>query len=681
MKLSHTDFALALDTNITADQVRDIATLSGGWIGPARLLARWLHDGGTLDHDGLFIHRSLVGAYIEDEILNNLPVHWNNVLYALGTTDTFDASLIAGFDLPDLTIATLECRLGALLSIAEDGKSYRLNPLLARAFRVGFDALPVEKSQSLRLRVAEWALGRGDVLTAARLAMINPSEGDLRRYILRADGLRLWLTRGYDDVRAFVEIAGPLIDTEPRLKLLHCVVLLKDGAAGAADRLYSEAIKALPSDPGARRDAALVHATLLVYGCRPVTESDNDAFRQIAEYDRDPAWRTMLPTLLAVRYAQQADFGQATASIAEARAHAQTAGIAYNLMFLDMHDAVIALAQASHTAARGALELARRRWRSRFKADRGAETVIAALSAQLAFEQGKWAEAGRHVRKSGHRLPGSEAWLDIYVAAFEPMIRLQTMNAGCSTALAALGHIDRRLRAQSLDRIADILAWLATCIVGEERLHGSIPVQPDTGRFTRPASSAATWQEVEFAGMAEAYDALMRGRHGEAQRTLDALIDYAAPRTLRRTAIRALLLKTAACDGAGMGDAADNCFAAALKIGLETGLSAAFRLIGGPAVERRVAAAIQNSDPVTASFLSKLPVSRRSSDAIRLTRREQQMLAELRQGGSDKEIARRIGISDHAVRFHLKGLFRKLGVHDRIAAVRHSYETNQAKTS
>ena len=57
------------------------------------------------------------------------------------------------------------------------------------------------------------------------------------------------------------------------------------------------------------------------------------------------------------------------------------------------------------------------------------------------------------------------------------------------------------------------------------------------------------------------------------------------------------------------------------------------------------------------------------ASASELSKRETDVLRALATGGSDKELARELGISDHGVRFHLKGVFKKLGVHDRLSAV------------
>jgi DNA-binding CsgD family transcriptional regulator len=55
-----------------------------------------------------------------------------------------------------------------------------------------------------------------------------------------------------------------------------------------------------------------------------------------------------------------------------------------------------------------------------------------------------------------------------------------------------------------------------------------------------------------------------------------------------------------------------------------------------------------------------------------LTRREQDVLHGLALGLSNQAIARRLGVSPSTVASHLKGIYRKLGVHSRLEAVRKS---------
>lgn len=65
-----------------------------------------------------------------------------------------------------------------------------------------------------------------------------------------------------------------------------------------------------------------------------------------------------------------------------------------------------------------------------------------------------------------------------------------------------------------------------------------------------------------------------------------------------------------------------------------------------------------------------LPHARVRVDLIEpLTPREQQVAQLLADGLTNKEIAHRLGITEHTVKFHLNGLLRKLGVSTRTEAV------------
>jgi DNA-binding CsgD family transcriptional regulator len=55
--------------------------------------------------------------------------------------------------------------------------------------------------------------------------------------------------------------------------------------------------------------------------------------------------------------------------------------------------------------------------------------------------------------------------------------------------------------------------------------------------------------------------------------------------------------------------------------------------------------------------------------AILLTPREIEILAAIGEGDSNKEAARRLGISAHTVKFHLEAIFQKLGATSRAEAV------------
>ncbi|WEK00202.1 MAG: LuxR C-terminal-related transcriptional regulator [Candidatus Sphingomonas phytovorans] len=660
-----------------APQIRAIHHLAEGWPAPSQMLARWLAGGNVLDDAGLFISRSQVGDYIDQEVLGPFPGETHIALSASSLHHEFDQELLDRLS-PARPIQQqdIAANLSSLVGNGSGPSFRRYNSLLRRHLRCRFDQLPRNQRIALLGLVSDWAADRGDVVSAAHLASIAGDETRIVKVIVQAGGLSLWLDKGYDNIRALVEVAGEaLIRSEPRLQLLQCVVLMKDGRVGEADRLYRETAKSLPLDVAMERDAALVKATLLIYGCRAATIQDDELFNRLAELCGASAFKPFLPSIQAIRHSQQAEFGAATAAILEGINHARAAGSSYPILFLDFHTAGIALAQGELADAAKILSRARRRWQADFAEDKGAETVMSALWAQLDFERGRTRQAARHLKLSAHRLPDSEAWLDIYVAGFEPMIRLLSDEHGITTATAAIDRSRQQLRAQSLNRIADLLTCLGMCIEGEAWLFGQA-ARPEGARIVdlpHSTGELATWQEREFGTLATAYQALIAGDVEAARRALDELVFYARDHGLRRTLQRGLLLRTATLDRVDDPVAAQQDFDEAVAIARSTGLRRAFCEFGGPSVADRLAALQARSGETAAdTFLKGLAPSRRAASASprrTLTKRERQILGELAAGGSDKIIARRLDVTEHAVRFHLKNIYVKLGVHDRAGAI------------
>lgn len=78
-------------------------------------------------------------------------------------------------------------------------------------------------------------------------------------------------------------------------------------------------------------------------------------------------------------------------------------------------------------------------------------------------------------------------------------------------------------------------------------------------------------------------------------------------------------------------------------------------------ISREVLEKLSNSQAIT--------LERGNSRGFRLTPREAAIMTMLQQRLSNKEMGSKLVISERTVKFHLKNLFEKLGVHDRYSAV------------
>lgn len=660
-------------SRLTAKQINLIDGVAQGWPAVSQLLARFLMEGGDPLAEPVLLNASLVADYIRVEVLVTFKSSDVPLLSMTSLVDAFDDALIKRLaENSTLTCEELVRRLPGLCNYQEGGARIAYNRALSLYLQQVFASLPDHtRSRALR-RAADWASAQDDVISAVNLAARAADRQRIVDYVAKAGGQKILDIKGSEALRAILAAAGEaLVAQEPRLKLLKCIILLKEGKVREAARVYQEVGPVLPSDAGAEREAVYVRLCLVVCGCQISTMTDAEVRRAARSFDQDPAFRELVPTILAIIHSQQADFGAATAEISLARAHAREAGTTYNLMFLDFHSTVVALACGNLEGARTCLSRARLRWRKEFPNDHAVKTLMLSLGAQLAFERGNIPQAKQLIGQMGHRLAHSEAWLDIYFAGYEPMFRLLAREQGLPTALAAIDRSVSQLQDAGLDRITTGLGHLGSCLIGEEILKGgkgmALSMDDDA-----PKGVLGSWQEKELRLLASAYGGLVNHRPEDSRQVLDSLVTFAEQHGLVRTKLRALLLRQVAKDLLGDADSATADFHAALEIGARTGMRQAFLEFGLNTVKARMAAGVPERFSVFAKDLQSLLApspSNRSESA--LTRREAQILDLLTNGSSDKAIARKLQVTEHAVRFHLKNIYRKFGVHDRNSAIGH----------
>lgn len=93
-------------------------------------------------------------------------------------------------------------------------------------------------------------------------------------------------------------------------------------------------------------------------------------------------------------------------------------------------------------------------------------------------------------------------------------------------------------------------------------------------------------------------------------------------------------------------------------------------------VIRHLEHAIDVRYPLTGAVLGRSGIGRMAwnlpndGDSIRLSSRERQIVASLANGATAKEIARELLISFHTVRAHIRNIYMKIGVCNRVELMR-----------
>ena len=670
------DALKSISNSRTRSRVRDLV---GDWPIALELLCSWA--AGSQDYDESWsdldiVRESRLGEFIDQEILSLFSTDEVSALVHASLLDAPDLGIltgIVGHENDGRILADLAFRFKGLVD--RRGDRIYLQSALRVWLRDAVEAFDKQSRLKLLVSMADQCSQNGRLAEAATLARIAGDTSRIREYAHAHGALRIWIVYGFSVLKELLENSSAQdIASSIVLRMIECIVLMKAGRIHVAQELFESLASEVGPGHALAKDLEIVRVTLLVYGCSLERTGDLELLKNlIDEQADDAAMRTFLATLSAILNCQRARFDAAVANLIDARAQAKKASSQYNLMFLLMHEASINLAQGKLKNARTCLSEARRRWQQDFDNDIGVETVLAALSASIEFESGQLTSARNSLRKSAHRMPEAEAWFDIYFAAYETMIRVNIADHGIGAMLEAVQDEARKLRAQGLPRVADLVMAISLCVSGEARLQGQRRI-PAIQWEIPAVGPTISWQEHEVFSIARAYALYFNKEYDEAWALLQTSIEMATNRGLERSRLRYLLVAAVLATAEGKQESALAALRTAVTIGAATGMRQIFREVSG----KRLTSTLRElkTDPELSELeqgfvdmlLNRLRDGQRDASG-KLSSRELEVLRLLSAGGSDKRLARQLNLSEHGVRFHLKSIFKKLGVHDRLSAV------------
>ncbi len=654
-----------------------VGELSRDWPVACALLCRWAQQASVDVADWCEADMLLaagLAAFIDQEVAPLLTSQERDALIHASIAEGMEiAASPAQRDPSARAVLSAAHKLPGLVD--RTGNRLHMQPALRAWLNARFEELPFEQQRGSLERMAEALAHKGELMEAARLYNRAGLEERIAALAKDHGSLLIWIRHGFLTVEQLVAQAGDaMVARSSNLQLMRCIVFIKRGRIADAQKLF-DAILLDGADPIMLRDHEMVRVMLLHYGCSMRRSTDIDQFRaKIGAGLADPGWQSLLSTLTCILLAHNARFEAAQASLAEARVHARNGGSRYNLMFLSLHEASIHLAQGLLKPARAALSDARRRWRQEYPDDQGAETVMYGLMSSLEYEAGQLTSARASMRRSAYRLPDSEAWFDIYAVSYEAMARILAVDHGLDAAIETLKDHRHKLVAQGLPRVAWLLQRLGDILQGEAWLRGDF-AEPEAIVDPGLLDVAATWQEREAFNLAAAYRLLRLEEADAARRMLADVRADAEARGLMRSALRYRLLEVASLLADDRKGEAEGLLRDGLKLGAKLGARQVFAHHMNGAMVRLIATVAsrdQEGQDVLVRFARSLkivPAEPSDCGSLVLSVREREVLAALAEGGSDKTLGRLLGMTEHGVRFHLKSIYRKLDVHDRVSAI------------
>jgi DNA-binding CsgD family transcriptional regulator len=386
----------------------------------------------------------------------------------------------------------------------------------------------------------------------------------------------------------------------------------------------------------------------------------------------DDLSRGMVYNSMAIGYLQADALIEARQLAEEALAAYERARMPYLMHFMHVHLAEVALRQSRLAEAGGHVERAEKTLTASGHAFNSEYAILASLKSRLAFEQGRFEDCAGEIEPLLEALAGGDSWPDLI-----PRVAAQVV-------LAAFWRRGLKSAIEQLDR----------CALAQSRRHGVIASR--RLELIRIRLLQVARRHAEAGMLLEEYDlsvdaspsaalamesGLVRLRHAVAHESSRAervrlsavLAQHPALETRQRISLA--LLEAAAEHREGADGVARRHLRVALREAEAQGLIAVLAE-DGECLERLLPGFIAEPGPGNARLaafaasllrvLKSLPgAPMRSKDLAGLSRQEHRVLAYVADGYSNKQIARALALSESAVKFHLRNLFRKLSVGSR----------------
>lgn len=684
--------------DLPKDHIGAIVAQTEGWPIAVSLILLSLKKYGTV---GALAIPSLntdteLGGYLSEQVLRTLPKPIYDMVLRTSIVDRLDGDLLGLLcDRQDgwVQLERLEGQ-GIFLAPTDDArKEYRYHQMFAEYARDVLRKTEPDLYAELHARAARWFANNGSIADAIEHAVICGDHQLITSIIEDAGGWRL-IANGLQGIveKGLNALPDAFIQRRSRLVLALVYLRMKGGDLRAARQILdrfkaSDAEKSLSAD--LRIEVNVVEDTLSDYENQPVTLADlidREALLRKFTADDHLVFANFSETI-AAKYYEGGWLERALQPTFEARAHYQACNSLYSEIFTRFLEARIKRSQGRAKDAIAILRIALEDISANFGERSDLAANCSAFSAQLHFEQNETERADEFLGWALPHMEQSDAWVDVYAAAYFTSARISAANGMLEDARDIIARARRTAqwrRLHQLELLSDIcdVEVHLTCAA-------DLQIVNALARSLNLADHAASmWQEsphyrpVSVAAFLVQCRLQLKNNNADAlYRDLTRFIDWSQSHGAGRLLIDAHLFMAMAQLKRNESAASKAYFDEAVGIAMHQGISRPFVDFGNELAPLLVD--VCDSDQQVNRFRTEFleVVSKGISEARTdetffgpFTLPEAEALYYLSLGYSNKEIARLIKMSPDTVKYRLKSLFRKIGVSKRKDAVRMAAE-------
>jgi LuxR family maltose regulon positive regulatory protein len=703
LRFSAEEMRCLLDNELTPMEADVIQAKTEGWPAAVQLARLWLQQGRSVED----LLQSFLGsvddvaAYLAEQVFSGLPRRMRDFLIDTSILDRLNT---------DLANATCDChdaheiladldRLNALIfPMCLDRTWYRHHQLFAEFLSAQLRQQSRAHVEMLHRRASAW-YERHDLYVEAVQHLLK--AGDVNPAVTlaeRAGDARGPLFGGLAALRRLMQgIPSVIVDQRPRLRAAKALMHLKEGDLKAGYRIITDTqekyrqgdfVVADEDRPYIERDLLFVDTCSIIFQDRqfgPETVAAMEA--QLAASIPENAWfRGFLNNFLCVLHYRLGNFMSGAAAAQLGLSQYLAEDDIYSAIFMQLHRSMFPLSRGSVGEAIALLTDAQRMCAHHYPVDQTLQTLLAIFLAEARYERGEVEAAGELIFEALPAVEAAESWLEIFVSGYRTASELTFQRSGAVAAAKILDRGEQVALERGLPRLsASLLAQRLTLLLYAGDTDGARALQT-ASRFSVAGGhlqdvNRASWRERLDAIVVLARIELGEGDPKAALQLLTNAESACRDAELIVRLVTVLILQSIAWLELGDRDQMAERMQQALAYSADEGLKRCFIIEGA------------RGEELLKEFLSHVGVSgvtkamldwvaeilvqlegtwqtrKRTLVATLFTDRERQILLELGREDSNKAIARRLDISDNAIKFHLKNIFRKLGVNDRRLAV------------
>jgi LuxR family maltose regulon positive regulatory protein len=678
--------------------IQSLFSLTQGWPVAVQIVRSACDVEAAVAHmlsDAAFVANRLA-SYLTDEVMRGVDQNSYNFLMDISLVEQVDCEFADYLRERNDSHALFQSLspLDAFVQPVDSVRlAFRLHPLFREHLYNRLATTNPVRVKSLQLRAADWFSGTGDLVEAVRRCMLAGEPHYAGTLFAKAGGVLIWFKEGIRRLAAIMcLLTEDIVNQDINWTLIRCLLDMKAGRIGAARQtMDSLAVRGnladlstgLSSTSGMPAALVIEMVVSIVEGKAAAQPVCDQLETRLSAFTADEADMTgLLLTILCHSAMQRGHFREAQRFAESAEPVFGYAGAAYGVAYNHLHLGCIAFARGDIQEAERRYKLGQHLGKKHFGDDHGLRLIANILVSELKHERGDASGMTLAAKASPQLLESHETWFGIVAAGYTTFVGYAFEEQGIDAALSIIDGGMKYARSNKLRAHEEFLTllrielYLRAGRVGEARAlvtqfgfdaNECMSPQVEVGWLQRDM----TIQVIARLLIAE----------GDSRQALATLARHSAHPDVGRhvkTRIRHLLLHVIARRHMGEVPEMIRHLDDALSLSARTGCIRAFlnereslqpALEAYPPLHDQLGA--QSANLQQARSILKLMSNATTQMATHslLSRTESRVLQELSTGFSNKVIARKIGVSESTVRFHLRNIFQKLKVRSRLEAV------------